>query len=73
MAVTQENSILDKLNYRNQNINKIRLELNKSLVIVIYFFDTEMCNAVIINYWLLLYSYSTGKNSSQIIGLALIM
>ena len=50
----------------------VRPQLVKSLVIVIHFCKTEMHDAVIINYWLLLYSYSTGKNGSQIIGLTLI-
>ena len=50
----------------------VRSQLVKSLVIVIHFCKTEMHDAVIINYWLLLYSYSTGKNGSQIIGLTLI-
>ena len=51
----------------------LRLQLVKNLIIVIYFFETEMRDAVIINYWLLLYSYSTEKNGSQIIGLPLIL
>ena len=53
-------------------ISSIRPQFIKRLVIVIYFFETEIRDAVIINYWLLLYSYSTGKNGSQIIGLTLI-
>ena len=43
----------------------LRPQLVKSLVIVIYFFETEMRDAVIINYWLLLCSYSTGKNGTD--------
>ena len=45
----------------------IRLQLVKSLAIIIYFCETKMRDAVIINYWLLLYSCSTGKSGNQII------
>ena len=52
-------------------VPSFRLQLVKCLVIVIYFFETEMRNAVIIYYELLLYSCSTGKSGSQIIGATL--
>ena len=44
-------------------------QLVKSLVILTHFFETKMCDAIIINYWLLLHNYSTGKSGSQIIEL----
>ena len=43
----------------------IRPWLVKSWVIVIYFFEIEMRDAVIINNLLLLYSYSTGKSGVE--------
>ena len=41
----------------------LRPKLVKNSLIIIYFFETEMCDAVIINYWLL-YSYS-GKTVAK--------
>ena len=49
---------------------QLRPQLVKSLVIVIFFWNQDR-DAVIINYWLLLYSYFTGKSGSQIIVSAL--
>ena len=43
----------------------IRPQLVKSLVIVIYFFETAKLDAVIINCWLLVYSYSSGKTLAK--------